>query len=332
MCVINMSSSIKYIDIKHSFAENSYNNHKIVDINEFVNLITKDDDSYSIFEIIENYKQVKMYFDIENIPTENDKLIFEIVKTLIIHLNEFFNIPNFETEKVEYIITENKHSHTHEGRSYHIIFCNVITNQYATLNYLKYYVTNKFIGNEYIDLSVYSKNRLFRSINQPGVDKNDRYGQLLSDDKHFIIYPEKVNNDIIKESVITYPKTMYEIKYNCNACAINKSVLKSVTKEFRKMKPQRNYSNDNKTVGNKQIFIFNQPIDKNGIETLIGKNKNEDTTNETSYNNSIDLSELIEANKKLTSELHDFKEYNILILIILSIFYVILSTLYLLKH
>lgn len=302
--------SIKYIEIKHSFLENTYQNHKTADINEFVDLISKNDDSYSIFEIINNYSYNKMYFDIENIPIDKDELIFEIVNELILHLNDYFKFKSFDVKDIEYIITENNNSRTHDGRSYHVIFSNVVSVMYHIVNYLKYYIGSKFTGYEYIDMAVYSSNRLFRSYNQPGVNKKGSDLPLYSDDKHNIIYPKRVNKDIITKSVITYTENIENI-FRCDYPKMTRNNLKTINKEYKRL--QRNkFSNEFKTVGNKQIFIFNQPMSKEDIDEFINRKEQIKKDGKEEYDKAIILLELIkdnEDNKKMINLLKEIKQY-----------------------
>lgn len=59
--------TVRYIKTKHSYFENSYSNHKKTDIDGFVKMIKENDDSYSIFEIIEyKYYQNLFLFVVSN--------------------------------------------------------------------------------------------------------------------------------------------------------------------------------------------------------------------------------------------------------------------------
>ena len=302
--------SIDYIDIKHSFLENTYSNHKTADIDEFVNLISKNDDSYSIFEILNNHSYIKMYFDIENIPKNEDKLIFDIVNDLIQHLNDYFKFKSFDVNDIEYIITENNCSRTHDGRSYHVIFCNAVSVMYNIIGYLKYYIGSKFTGYEYIDMAVYSANRLFRSYNQPGVNKRDSDLPLYSDDKHKIIYPKYVDKNVIAKSVISYIGNIDNI-FRCDYTKIPRKNLRSINKEYKKLQ-QNKFSNDFKTIGNKQIFIFNQPMSKEDIEEFIIRKEQTKKDGKDEYNKAIILLELIkdnDDNNKMINLLKEIKQY-----------------------
>lgn len=172
---------IKYIEIAKNFTENKKENWKECNSNEYIAKLMKSDSQTSIFEILGN--KVKIYFDIEKIPKEHDKLIFDIVAKIIAELVNKTDLTNIAD--VSYILTENLHSYTHEGRSYHLILYNLSMSKYDINDFVNYYISNKFVGYEYIDASVYTCNRLFRAVNQKGVS---RFGDgLNNDDVHKVI-------------------------------------------------------------------------------------------------------------------------------------------------
>ena len=178
--------SIRYIKIHKNYMENVRSNWEISNIDDYVKMLNDNDGSFSVFEVLNKYSDVKLYFDIEGIPVEQDKLIFEIINSLLSKIIELSNLKgNKKVEDIEYILTENKHSHNHEGRSYHLIICGLSTTMTNIQDFLGYYIGNEFIGHEYIDISVYSQNRLFRAVNQKGVSRDG--DQLYEDDKHEII-------------------------------------------------------------------------------------------------------------------------------------------------
>ena len=173
---------IKYIEISKNFTENKRENWKECDKEEYIAKLMKNDSQTSIFEIL-SYK-VKIYFDIEKIPKENDKLIFDIVEKIIYEIVNKTHCVLCMND-VSYILTENLHPYTHEGRSYHLILYNLSMSKYDIKDFINYYISNKFVGYEYIDSSVYTYNRLFRAVNQKGVS---RFGDgLNNDDLHKVI-------------------------------------------------------------------------------------------------------------------------------------------------
>lgn len=211
---------IKYIEISKNFTENKRENWKECNKEEYIAKLMKNDSQTSIFEILG--ENVKIYFDIEKIPKENDKLIFDIVAKII---SEIVNKTKLTSvTDVSYILTENLHSYTHEGRSYHLILYNLSMLKYDIKDFVNYYIFNKFIGYEYIDASVYSYNRLFRAVNQKGVS---RFGDgLNNDDMHEVIKYYDANkgssydmpeNEQIEHSIIQ----IYDYNENIKECLLS---------------------------------------------------------------------------------------------------------------
>ena len=211
---------IKYIEISKNFTENKRENWKESNAVDYVTKLMKNDSQTSIFEILGD--KVKIYFDIEKIPKENDKLIFDIVAKIITEIVNKTKLTNIAD--VSYILTENLHSYTHEGRSYHLILYNLSMSKYDIKDFINYYISNKFIGYEYIDASVYTYNRLFRAVNQKGVS---RFGDgLNNDDVHKVIKyynsimgSSYVMSDIeqIKHSIIQ----IYDYNENIKQCSLS---------------------------------------------------------------------------------------------------------------
>lgn len=175
-------NGIKYIEIAKNFTENKRQNWKECNKEEYIAKLMKNDSQTSIFEILND--KIKIYFDIEKIPKENDKLIFDIVEKIIYEIVNKTHCVLCMND-ISYILTENLHSYTHEGRSYHLILYNLSTSKHDIKDFINYYISNKFVGYEYIDASVYTYNRLFRAVNQKGVS---RFGDgLNNDDVHKVI-------------------------------------------------------------------------------------------------------------------------------------------------
>ena len=204
--------TIKVIDIKHSYEENKEENYKDVTVSQHIQDIQKIDYSYSRFEVITEDTR-KMFFNIQGIDKDDTQLILKIVDELYIKLFEFFIIEQYnsisrnETKydnfysynsstcyNTKVFITENIKSHSHEGRSYHVVFCNLIINLRGInkkplevmKDFINYYICNEYTGYQYIDDSIYSPGSLFRCINQPGVNinTNDSEAELIGDDMH----------------------------------------------------------------------------------------------------------------------------------------------------
>lgn len=244
--------SIRYIKIHKNFMENTQSNWEISNMDDYVKMLNENDGSFSVFEVLNKYHKVRLYFDIENIPRDQDKLIFDIINGLLSKIVELSNLKgNKNAEDIEYILTENKHSHTHEGRSYHLIIYSLSTEMRNIQDFLNYYVGNKFIGYEYIDLSVYSQNRLFRAVNQKGVSRDG--DQLYEDDKHEIIR-NHINDLIIYEDGLI-PLTVIQHTHNTEEIYFTISYKDKIT--YRKMMDKNKV---NKFSG---PFYRNQPMVKN---------------------------------------------------------------------
>ena len=127
---------IKYIEISKNFTENKRENWKECNKEEYITKLMKNDSQTSIFEILGD--KVKIYFDIEKIPKENDKLIFDIVAKIISVLVDKTNVRRMAD--VSYILTENLHSYTHEGRSYHLILYDKTMTKYDIKDFINYIV------------------------------------------------------------------------------------------------------------------------------------------------------------------------------------------------
>lgn len=321
-------NSIKYIDIKKSYRENTISNYKEKDISEHVKDIMKNDDSFSRFEIIGqapyNSNYIKLYFDIEGIDTNKPTLIYEIVDEIINKLYNFFKITE-ETEEtfknnVYYMITENKNSHSHAGLSYHVIFINVFSDKILNCCFVEYYICNNFIGTEFIDKSVYSYNRLFRCINQPGISKVYYNEGLLTDDKHNIIFsnlPNEIKNDnetLITCSVITYANKEYNTKIGIK----NNFTLKNIKYEhvanikINHKKTNKNMFSNTKFIkpSPKQVFIFNGNVSSDDLEGIIKRKEQKEDNGKNEYNKAVVLLEISEnLNEKMKTILNEIKCY-----------------------
>lgn len=110
-----------------------------------------DNANKSILECLTD-ENVRLYLDIENIQSDNDELVNEIVSEFA----KYYGLG-------DYAMTFNPNSH-HEGRSYHIFF-NVKTTKSNIFNMIvKFNVATDFKYSSYIDHRIYGKNRLFRAV------------------------------------------------------------------------------------------------------------------------------------------------------------------------
>ena len=264
------NSTIRYIDINNTFSENTYDNHKSTEIEKYIAHIMEEGKKTSTFEILGN-KACKVYFDIENIPVEQDVIIFDIVKSLITELINKTDL-DLEIHHISYLITENKHSSSHPGRSYHVVLYNVVMFKPLIRDFLCYYIANKFIGFQYIDTSVYSTNRLFRAVNQKGISKTG--GDLVEDDVHKIFaYYDADTRDIkgleeinlIRHSVIQYYKDTQVYNPKLNISLYEK---RANMKAAKKCMANRFSNGGNRAPIVKNTFIFNGNITKDAAEVI----------------------------------------------------------------
>lgn len=158
---------IKYVDIKNYESPRIIQieclNLFVADINKQLDKIIKQQSEYdkshctSILEILTD-DDVRMYFDIENIPKNDYSLIDEIIDKIY----KLTGLDKYDP-KYKYALTFNPNSH-HEGLSYHL-FLPVRTTKSDIYNFIKLfnYLTNyKYIN--MIDYRVYGRNRLFRTV------------------------------------------------------------------------------------------------------------------------------------------------------------------------
>ena len=184
---------VRYIDIENSFQESNKHNIKTTNINDFKNWLKNEIGTYgnktkitskvSRFEIIGN--NCIPYFDIEGIPKDKGEIFIitianNLMKTMSEHSKHKFS---------RYCITQNLHSLTHEGKSYHVYFPEFRTFRDEMKKFINHYVDMKLEGYEYIDTSVYSRDRLFRLPYQKGVNKTKNLNSIerRQIDYHFII-------------------------------------------------------------------------------------------------------------------------------------------------
>lgn len=131
--------------------------------------------NFCIFEVLSSDRR-RMYFDIENIPSEKKTLINDLIKDLA----EFLDV-----DKENYALTLNNGSR-HPGLSYHLTFP-YVTAPLNILNSIRNFKLKHPEYKDYVDELVYSNNRLFRLPNQHGILQNDEE-QLNRDlDVHRII-------------------------------------------------------------------------------------------------------------------------------------------------
>lgn len=187
---MSQNNQIVLVHLKESYRENRYNNYvRYNSVEESFNEVN--DTTTCTLEVLCNINR-KMYFDIEKIPRNNERLIFNIIRDICLFINnevELYGNKTFEEYKLlytdqtidpnSYLLTKNIASVQHEGLSYHLVFPYVIS---ATDN-------KKLVGmfttmfnqyQNYIDPSVYGQLRLFRlpdngKVTGEGIDNNDKH-------------------------------------------------------------------------------------------------------------------------------------------------------------
>ena len=268
---------VRFIDIKYSFTENKYENYKLANELGYVEHIMDKSKESSTFEVLSSNGMCKVYFDIEHIPSEDDKIIYDIVKSLISELINKTDL-NVDSSCISYLITENKHSSTHEGRSYHVILYNCVMFKQNMRAFLNYYIANKLVGYEYIDNSVYSSNRLFRAVNQRGVRK-EAFGteRPPEDDKHVILTyydaDTKADTGLSERDLITNSVIQAYVSNKVYRPCLNMSLKEKHANKYKANENIKyNFSDGSKRIGRTvhNTYIFNAPITKETVDVIKG--------------------------------------------------------------
>ena len=159
--------NISYVKIQNYYENNT--SFQCNSLKEFIEIINKYKNSeYSILEKLES-DTIRFFMDIENIPFDQPNLIISIINDFI----KFYNIPE------NYAYTLNEKSN-HYGLSYHVYFpFKVSKTRFGDKTIYKLIQT--FLSKHpqyytYVDVSVYTKNRLFRVIGScdPGITNRPR--------------------------------------------------------------------------------------------------------------------------------------------------------------
>lgn len=176
---------VKYIEIYESYKENKESKYKKIEVEKYMRKIRGMDDTEekrgSLFEVLDSDNYFILYFDIECIDYKQDNLINEIINDLMTFV--------YKTSKIhllDYALTINRGSSNHDGLSYHLYFPNYKTKQRNIYNLLSQFLSNEnYIKyKNYIDTSVYSHNRLFRSVFQRGITDKLR----KENDEHLLVH------------------------------------------------------------------------------------------------------------------------------------------------
>jgi len=209
--------SIRYGNIELSYNNNLYKintkNHKITPsllyskyrINKKYKWIMNStlQKDISFYEILDLYTPTKLYFDIENINSNEKDFIYNIIRDLkkfVKNTTISDKNPN-GIELTDYVLTINNESPSHDGLSYHLIFNHYFLRPIGIKSLVLNFIEKYPIYADYIDVVVYSKNRLFKSVNQLGIDGN-------VNNKHILVEGN------IEDSIIQNIKNCKEFDYN----------------------------------------------------------------------------------------------------------------------
>lgn len=191
---------ISFVDIK------SYNTKRIIrreSLSDYMRILQEqasednknveihDNANYSMLEVLTD-DDVRMYFDIENIPKDNEEMINEIIykiyETMKIDLKTAKEYKSFKDndEYKRYALTFNPNSH-HEGLSYHL-YLPIRSTKKDIYNFIKLFnhcTDYKYVN--MIDYRVYGKNRLFRTVGSRCPNKSNPFTPRRQEDYHKLI-------------------------------------------------------------------------------------------------------------------------------------------------
>ena len=200
---------ISFVDIKSYNTKSIIRRERLSDYmrilqeqaSEDNNIVERHDNAnYSMLEVLTD-DDVRMYFDIENIPTEKGEMIYEIIEkiyeTMQIDLKVKEKYEHFrDNDKYKkYALTFNPNSH-HEGLSYHL-YLPIRSTKKDIYNFIK--VFNNYTDYKYvnmIDYRVYGKNRLFRTVGSRCPSKFKPFTPRRQEDYHKLIKGELVDTVI----------------------------------------------------------------------------------------------------------------------------------------
>ena len=256
--------------------EQASEDNKNVEIHDNVN--------YSMLEILTK-DEVRMYFDIENIPKDNKEMIYEIIDKIyeIMQLKNKVSSKDYEKYR-QYALTFNNNSH-HEGLSYHL-YLPIKSHKKDIYNFIKlfnYRTDYKYVN--MIDYRVYGKNRLFRTVGSRCPSKsNPFYTPRNQEDYHKLIKGELVDTVIQNHSgldLVFKCKTTKELdnEFNNKINKVGKHFsdeikTKLITKdEYRKLKPTLNKPRFNNQNFNNSLLLKQINEIKDKMEVELSKNK-----------------------------------------------------------
>lgn len=275
---------VKFIAIENSYTENARYRYDNISVKAYVDYLNAVPQTYSrfesdgttkelltknctFFEVLEHSNKLKFYFDIENVTDENT--IYDIITKF----KEFMKL-SYNVEFTDYVLTLNSNSSHHAGYSYHLIFNHYCNQMYYMSNIVARfidYAKNKGVNwINCIDTSVYSKVRLFRSINQVGITKVG--GKAPENDKHVLIVGEvrdSIIQDIDKCKNLCIKELGYRLKSSKLVDSTQSSNFKDVITETVKQTIKQ-------LIDNRVIFNETQSLDSlNPITKPVEANTND---------------------------------------------------------
>lgn len=254
--------SVKFISIQKSYKENTLNNYVSVTIEEYIKLINNNKCSMccTLYEVLEENRAIKIYMDIENIPNNETEKIYTTIDLFKKYCKE-----NYDLELTDYVLTQNNSSETHPGLSYHVIFKYYNTYIYILRNLMENFIIKYSELEKYIDCSVYSSLRLFKSVYQIGTT------EIKNPNNYHNLIIGTVEDSIIQNTVNTKEFFRNELnKRHISVRFFDKNELNNAIIEL--------INNDD---------ILKRLSNKYGMEKFINKFKEFYNMNESIYNISL---------------------------------------------
>ncbi len=206
--VIDNGKMINFIDIK------SYNTKRLIKcepLSDYMKILQEqasednknveihDNVNYSMLEVLTD-DEVRMYFDIENIPKDNKAMIYKIIDKIYEIMRVYHKTSCVDYSKYKnYALTFNNNSH-HEGLSYHLYLPikSTKTDIYNFIKLFNYRTDYKYAN--MVDYRVYGKNRLFRTVGSRCPNKSNPFIPRNQEDYHKLIKGELVDTVIQNHS------------------------------------------------------------------------------------------------------------------------------------
>ena len=256
--------------------EQASEDNKNVEIHDNVN--------YSMLEILTK-DEVRMYFDIENIPKDNKEMIYEIIDKIyeIMQLKNKVSQEDYEKYR-QYALTFNNNSH-HEGLSYHL-YLPIKSHKKDIYNFIKlfnYRTDYKYVN--MIDYRVYGKNRLFRTVGSRCPSKSNPFYTPRNQKDYHKLIKGGLDDTVIQNhnglDLVFKCKTTKELdnEFNNKINKVGKHFsdeikTKLITKDkYRKLKPSLNKPRFNNQNFNNSSSPKQLDEIKDKMEVELSKNK-----------------------------------------------------------